>query len=172
MAAIDTGTINFAVYEDAVEYLGMAEVTLPDIELMSEAIKGAGISGEFNAPYLGHTSAMTASINFRTVNENASKLLEPRNHQLEFRASQQYRENSTGEVTTKAVKYVLIAQPTKLGLGKLAPASPADVSGEYSITYLFMSLNGKKNIEIDILNFIFYVNGVDYLEKVRKDLGK
>jgi len=172
MSKIDTGVINFAVYEDATEYLGMAEVTLPNIEVMKETIKGAGISGEFDAPYLGHVAAMTITINFRTVNQNASKLLEPRNHKLEFRSSQQYRENTTGEISTSSEKIVVMAQPTKLGLGKRAPASPADVSGEYSITYLYHVLDGKKNIEIDILNFIYYVNGKDYLEKVRKDLGK
>ncbi len=40
------------------------------------------------------------------------------------------------------------------------------------MTYYATYIDGKKVLEIDILNFIYYVNGVDYLEDVRKALGK
>jgi len=40
---IENGVTNFAVYEDATEYYGMAEVTLPEITQISEEVKGAGI---------------------------------------------------------------------------------------------------------------------------------
>ena len=42
---IENGVTNFAVYEDATEYYGMAEVTLPEITQISEEVKGAGIAG-------------------------------------------------------------------------------------------------------------------------------
>ena len=45
MARIDEIITNFAVYEDANEYLGMSEATLPDVANLTEEIKGAGISG-------------------------------------------------------------------------------------------------------------------------------
>lgn len=31
---------------------------------------------------------------------------------------------------------------------------------------------GKKVLEIEIINFIYYINGTDYLADVRKALGK
>lgn len=37
---IENGVTNFAVYEDATEYYGMAEVTLPEITQISEEVKG------------------------------------------------------------------------------------------------------------------------------------
>ena len=42
---VENGVTNFAVYEDATEYYGMAEVTLPEIASLAEEVKGAGISG-------------------------------------------------------------------------------------------------------------------------------
>ena len=33
--AIDQSVINFAVYEDSVEYLGMSKVTLPDVTFLA-----------------------------------------------------------------------------------------------------------------------------------------
>ena len=41
---IENGVTNFAVYEDATEYYGMAEVTLPEITQISEEVKGARAS--------------------------------------------------------------------------------------------------------------------------------
>ena len=34
---VDNGTTNFAVYEDATEFYGMAEATLPEISQITEA---------------------------------------------------------------------------------------------------------------------------------------
>ena len=49
MAKIDELVVNFAVYEDANEYLGMAEATLPDLEYLAEEMSGAGIAGNVEA---------------------------------------------------------------------------------------------------------------------------
>ena len=45
MSKVDELVINYAIYEDAVEYLGTTEVTLPDLEYMTEELSGAGIAG-------------------------------------------------------------------------------------------------------------------------------
>lgn len=169
---VDNGTINFAVYEDAVQYYGMAEVTLPEISQIAEEIKGAGISGSFNGAFVGHIEPMSLTLNFRSVTTDAIKLAEPRNHQLDLRAAQQYWDNSAGVFKTQAVKHVLMASPTKFAPGKLAVASSAEASGEFAVTYFATYIDGTKVLEIDILNFIYFVNGKDYLADVRAALGK
>lgn len=169
---VENGVTNFAVYEDATEYYGMAEVTLPEISSTTEEVKGAGISGTFNGAFVGHIEAMTLTLNFRSVTKAAIRLLEPRNHQIDLRASQQVWDSGAGRFKQSHVKHVLMVTPTKYSPGKLAPASPAESSGEYAVTYFATYIDGVKIMEIDILNFIFFVNGVDYLEDVRKALGK
>lgn len=169
---IENGITNFGVYEDATEFYGMAEVTLPEIAHMTEEVKGAGISGSFNGAFVGHIEPMTLGLNFRTVTRDAIRLAEPRNHQLDLRAAQQSWDNIAGKYIQTAVKHVLIVSPTKFAPGKLAPASPAEASGEYSATYYATYIDNVKVLEIDILNFIYFVNGVDYLADVRKALGK
>ena len=49
---------------------------------------------------------------------------------------------------------------------------PADASGEHAVYYYAIYRDGKKETEIDPVNFICLVNGVDYLAEVRKALGK
>jgi len=169
---VDNGTVNFAVYEDATEFYGMAEVTLPEISQITEEVKGAGISGAFNGAFVGHIEAMTLTLNFRSVTKDAIRLAEPRNHQIDLRAAQQYWDNTAGKFVIQNVKHVLLVTPTKYAPGKLVPAGSAEASGEYSATYFATFINGERVLEIDILNFIYYVNGVDYLADVRKALGK
>ena len=169
---VDNGVNNFAVYEDATEFYGMAEVTLPEISQIAEEVKGAGIAGAFNGAFVGHVEAMTLTLNFRSVTPDAIKLAEPRNHQIDLRASQQQWDNTAGVFKQVAVKHVWVVTPTKFAPGKLAPAASAEASGEYSVTYFATYIGGVKKMEIDVINFIYFVNGVDYLADVRKALGK
>lgn len=172
MGKIDELVINFAVYEDATEYLGMAEATLPDLEFLTEEISGAGIGGKVEEIIIGHLSAMTTTLNFRTVCKSAVRLLEPRVHKLDLRVAQQQMNNRTSETEVSTLKHIMKVKPKKTALGKVAAASTADVSGEYAVSYYAMYIDGKKNTEIDPLNFICIINGHDYLEEVRRALGK
>lgn len=169
---VDNGTNNFAVYEDAVEYYGMAEVTLPEISTKAEDTPGAGIGGSFNAPYIGQTEPMSVTLNFRRTSKDAIRLAEPRNHHLDLRTAQQYWDNTAGRYKMQSVKHVLIGFPTKTNPGKIANASPTDGSCELSVTYFATFIDGEKVLEVDVLNNIYYVNGTDYAEDVRKAIGK
>lgn len=172
MAKIDELVVNFAVYEDANEYLGMAEATLPDLEYLAEELSGAGIAGNVEEIIIGHLSAMTTTLNFRTVCKAAVRLLEPRTHKLDLRVAQQQMNNRTSETTITRVKHIMRVKPKKTALGKVAAASTADVSGEYATQYYAMYMDGEKVTEVDPLNFICIINGYDYLADVRKALGK
>lgn len=172
MGKIDELVINFVVYEDAIEYLGMAEATLPDLEFLTEEISGAGIGGKIEEIIIGHLSAMTTTLTFRTVCKSAVRLLEPRVHKLDLRVAQQQMDNRTSETEVSTLKHIMKVKPKKTALGKVAAASTADVSGEYAVSYYAMYIDGKKNTEIDPLNFICIINGHDYLAEVRRALGK
>lgn len=172
MPKIDEVITNFAVYEDATEYMGMSEVTLPEVTNLVEEISGAGIAGNVEAVILGHIEAMTLTLNFRTVTSASIKLAEPRIHHIDLRAAQQETNTRAGTTEVRAVKHVMKVKPKKYTPGKLAAASTADANGEYAVSYYAIYIDGKKTMEIDPLNFIFYVNGKDYLAEVRKALGK
>ncbi|GHU42197.1 hypothetical protein FACS1894111_05710 [Clostridia bacterium] len=172
MAKVNESVINFLVYENATEYYGMAEVGMPEISNITNEVKGAGINGTFESVVLGHLEAMTLTLNFRTLVKDAFALLEPRDHQIDLRVPQQGKDTVSGRMEIVALKHVFVCKPKSLNPGTVAPASPADASGEYAVTYWATWIDGKKTLEIDILNFIYYVNGKDYLEDVRKALGK
>ena len=165
MSKVDELVINYAIYEDATEYLGTTEVTLPDLEYMTEELSGAGIAGNIEEIIIGHLNAMTTTFNFRTVTAAAVKL-------MELRVAQQRMNLRTSANEITGVKHIMKVKPKKTALGKVAAASTADVSGEYAVSYYAMYMDGSKVTEIDPLNFICIINGKDYLKDVRKALGK
>ncbi len=169
---MDQSVINFAVYEDGVEHLGMASVDLPDLTHLTQTISGAGIAGNIETVIKGHVDAMTMTLHFRTTTKNSIKLSAPGRHNIELRAAQQEEDPVSGTIKTVAVKHVFVVIPKADRGGSVAPAAPSDGSGEYSVRYWKTSIDGEVVREIDPINFIHTINGVDYLADVRKALGK
>lgn len=169
---MDEAIINFAVYEDANEYLGIASATLPSLTALTQTISGAGIAGNVEAVILGHFDALTLGLSFRTVTEHAISLSEPRRHTIDLRVAQQVEDSTEGAVKVQAVKHIFSVVPKTDNPGKVAPASTADASGEYAVRYWATYIDGVLYREVDPLNFIYSVNGTDYLADVRTALGK
>lgn len=172
MAKVDEFVVSYAMYENGTEYMGTTEVTLPDLEFMTEELSGAGIAGTVEEVITGNMSAMTTTFNFRTVGKWTTKLLEPRVHNIDLRVAQQNMETKDGTTSVSSVKHIMKIKPKKTTLGKVSAASTADASGEYSVLYYALYVDGVKITEIDPLNFICIINGKDYLKEVRKALGK
>lgn len=169
---MDQSIIDFAVYEDSREFVGIASATLPDMNFITQSLSGAGIGGNIEAVIAGHVDAMTLTLNFTTINEDTLRLSEPRLHQLDLRVAQQYEDNVASELKVKGYKHIFKVIPKSDKAGGVAPASQANGSGEYAVRYWATFLDGEKIREIDPLNNICYINGVDYNEPIRKALGK
>ncbi len=169
---MDQAIINFAVYENGSEFVGIAKATLPDLTALTQSVSGAGIAGNVEAVIVGHFDTMTLSLNFRTTTKQSIELSEPRRHNIDLRVAQQDENTTKGEIETKAIKHILTVVPKVDKGGNIAPASQGDGSGEYSVRYWATYIDGKLVREIDPINFKCYINGVDYLADVRTALGK
>ena len=66
----------------------------------------------------------------------------------------------------------LKAIPKSANLGNLVVGDGSGTETELEILYLKVELDGKERIELDKLNYIYKVDGVDYLAGVRSALGK
>lgn len=163
--------INFRVYNDSKDLLGTADVQLPDIQAMTDSVKGAGIAGEVEVPILGHYSSMQVTINWRTLNGNTMALAKPMAHQLEFRGAVQVYDAGTGKYSIVAQKIVVKAVPKKTGLGKMDSGSGQDSGSEFEVSYIKVWLDGDEKFELDKYNFICKIDGEDFLAEVRTALG-
>lgn len=163
--------INFRVYEDGVDLLGIADVELPNLEAMTETVKGAGIAGEVESPVLGHFGSMTCTINWRTVVKTLAHLAAPKTHHLDFRGANQIYDAASGEYRVSSLKVTIRGVPKATNLGKLDVGATADASNEFEVVYLKVSIEGRDIVEIDKFNYVCRINGVDYLRQVRQALG-
>lgn len=171
MNQIPEKLINYRVFEDGKDLIGTADVQLPSLEYMTETVKGAGVAGEVDSPTLGHFSAMSVTLNWRTVTEHLSRLATPRAHNLDIRGAQQRFNNATGELDVVPVKAVIRALPKKTDIGKFDAGATTDSSTEMEAIYLKLTVDGETVLEIDKYNYICNIGGTDFLEKVRQALG-
>lgn len=169
---MDQGIINFEIYEDGTDYYGMASAEMPTLANLVQSVSGAGIAGNIEAIQKGHVDAMTLKLNFRTTTPQAIKLSELRRHTIDLRIAQLHEDPVSNSLGAASEKHVMVVIPKNHNVGSVAPASPANASGEYAVRYWATWLDGKKVREIDPMNYIYMVNGVDYLADVRKALGK
>ena len=167
-----TGVIDFAVFEDGNEYLGIANVQLSDITQKMISVSAVGLGGDIEIP-TGKVDAMSCTINFETVTPAAYQLATLRTHLLELRTVHQNYDRKTGGIDPEGIKYVLRVMPKKETLGQVQPASPQAVSGEYAVHALKMFYGNELVRHIDPINNINYDkdNG-NILAAYTKILGK
>ena len=151
---------NFNLYNNGTALVGLTgEISLPDFEGMTETLSGPGILGEIEEVIIGQFGSMELEIPFRILDEDAFKLMSPATSlNLTLRASEQFTVKSTGGIDYKGMRVVVRGRQKKLTGGTVT----------VEITYIMIELDGKQRIELDKINNVYKVNGVDLLAKIRK----
>lgn len=163
--------INAKVYREGDELIGIAEVTLPDLEYMKESLSGLGIIGELETPVIGHFGNLTLGFSWNTVNTQAVRLLKTTGHQLYVYAAIQVYDAGLNRLEPRPVKLVANALPKKAGLGKTSPGKKMENDTEVEIVSMQLWIDGMEKIAVDKLNCICRIDGEDMLAQVNSYLG-
>lgn len=168
MPTIPEKIVNYNVYVNGNKLVGVAEeVTLPNLEPMTETINGAGIAGEYESAIPGHFGSMTVEIPFRVIYDSSFSLLKPKGTTVTLRAAQQSYDVSSGSIKYRPLKITLKVQPKGMELGKLAAGKMTESKNTLEVLYIKIEENKKTLLEVDKINFIFIIDGEDYLKEVR-----
>ena len=165
------GLINYEVYWDSTRLLGTASVDLMDIKFNTVDIAGAGVAGKLDLPILGHSDPLELTLNWRTVNEDALKLARQTGMDLALYGANQNLDNSDGQSTVEQIKISVRGLAKTATLGKFEPASSTETKTVLEVFYIKIEIGGKKALELDKLNFVYWVDDTDYLKEVRTALG-
>lgn len=161
--------VNYNVYNGANKLVGVsAEITMPNLETMTETISGAGLAGEFESPTPGHFGSISMEIPFRTIMDQSFKLMVPGAQTLYLRAAQQSYDIAAGRINQRGLKITLKVIPKGINLGTMGVGKPTETTNTLEVLYIKIDENGKTLLELDKLNFIFKVNGTDILEPIRR----
>lgn len=80
-----------------------------------------------------------------------------------------FQQDDTGEISS--VEVVMRGRHETTDMGEAQPGEDTEHSITTTCTYYKLSVDNEALIEIDLLNFIENVNGVNMLEKQREALG-
>lgn len=160
---------NYMVYKDGTVLLGIADATLPDFEALSETIKGAGLLGEFDSVSIGHFGEQEVEVNFR----DATSALKAGDGTINliFKASNQSSDKSTGKIEKRQLFISVTGVKKKLSAGKLESGAPMDSSIAISLRQIKIKDGEKEILELDKINYIYKIDGVDLLADERRALG-
>ena len=158
----------FNVYHLGAKQIGISdEVKLPDIEEMTETISGPGILGEIDSPSYGLFGGMEIEVPFRVLYHNIFSLMSPMTAiALTLRGSIQVQD-SLGNVHNTGMRVVMRGRKKGFTPGTVKQGNAMGASVKLELSYLLIEIGGVVELEIDKLNSIYKLHGVDMLAKIR-----
>lgn len=173
MSKINAGIIDFALYENGSEFLGVARVTMPNIQRKTITVSGAGVLGDLEVPVPGQASAMSATIEFIDSPEAAYKLNDAKMHLLDLRVAHEDIDGKVQALKARGFKHVINFMPKTMTGGTVAPASAQGSSVEGSVLSIKTYIDGKCVQDFDPLNYRSVgSDGVDEMSEIKKILGR
>lgn len=162
---------NLNLFNNGNSYLGVVKsVTLPPLGRKMESYRGGGMNGSVKAD-LGFSDDgiqfewKTGGLDLIALRQfgsvNASGIM--------LRFSGAFQQDDTGEVST--VEVVVRGRHETIEMGDASPGEDTEHSITTTCSYYKLTVDNEDIIEIDLLNFIEKVNGVDMLEKQRNAIG-
>ena len=115
---------------------------------------------------------MELTLHWRTIHGDLSKLLAFQAHTLTLRGAINNYETAQGNLKQGAVKIVVRGVPQKMTLGKFERASETESESTLNLDYIKIWVDGTEILEYDKFNFIFRVNGTDYMSGTRAAIGR
>lgn len=145
-------------------------VTLPDVEFLTETFKGAGINGEIDMPTYGQIGSLVMEVSHHGLGQDSVKLFRIKNQHLECRWASQVLNSETGEAEVVGKKAIVKGFPKKLGVGSIESNKAEEASSSFELTYFKYVMGNRVLFEIDKLNDVLIVDGVDYSAAIRNVL--
>lgn len=156
--------------DDGQEVDDNVSCTLPSVEHEAADMKGAGILGTINMPSTGQISSMVVSFAMKSINKNAASLARPGLHNLEIRFVKDVM-TSSGQMVPQGSKIFITGVQKKYDPGKVENSSTMDGSIDFEVIRYRQVIDNVETLLIDKKNYIYSVNGVDYMAQVKAALG-
>lgn len=167
---ISGNVIAHKLLSDGKEIADNVSCQLPPIETATSEMRGAGILGTIDMPSTGQINSMVFTINSRSLNKNSADLARPGLHNLELRFVRDAL-SPTGQMIPEGAKIFITGVKKSYDPGKVEQGSTMDGSVELEVLRYRQVIDGVETLLIDKRNYIYKVNGVDYMEAIRRMLG-
>lgn len=155
---------DYNAYLDGTKMIGVAaSVTLPEANMKTSTVAGVGVNGELDSPTIGQFGSMEQEVQFNTLYSSAMDMLSPLSTvNLTFRAAQQVYDKSGG-YNFKGLRVVEAGRVKSFNPGKIEKGEAMEATVKLELTYIMVEVDGVQLLEVDKLNGVYKVNGVDML---------
>jgi P2 family phage contractile tail tube protein len=156
---------NLNLFNEGQSYLGeIATVTVPKLALEMQDWKGGGMFGKVQLD-MGLDKLEQEFATGGPMRDVLRQFGVTNISGVFLRFAGAYQNDSTGEVDT--VEITTRGRHSEIDMGEAKPGEPGEFKVKSALTYYRLDWNGVEEIEIDLLNMIFRVGGVDRLAEIR-----
>lgn len=167
--ALPNSLKNFNAYNDGVNFMGIIEeLKLPKLSRKFEEFRGGGMDGPVSLD-MGQEKLEIEQVCSGFVLDSYKAYGATKAASVMTRFAGAYQREDTGEV--QAVEIVTRGRIQEIDPGDAKVGDKGKTTIKMALTYYKLTVGGEEIIEIDLLNFVFKVNGVDMLESQRKAIG-
>ncbi|MGB1763792.1 phage major tail tube protein [Alloalcanivorax xenomutans] len=160
---------NMNLFNEGASYMGVvSEVTLPTLERNMQEFRGGGM----NAPVETDHGMNLMELSWKAggmVRQVLEQFGACGVNDVGLRFAGAYQEDATCKVS--AVEVIVRGRHKTINPGAAKPGDDTEWEMTSSLAYFQMVIDGDVVVEIDPLNFVETVNGVDRLEEQRAALG-
>lgn len=160
---------NLNLFNDGLSYIGqVTEFKLPTLTRKMEEYRAGGMAGpididlgqeKIEAEWKCGGLMKQVLRQYGTVSHNG----------VQLRMAAAYQREDTGDVD--AVEIVLRGRHSEIDSGTGKPGDDTEFSVKTSASYYKLSINGRVEIEIDMVGMVFIVDGKDLLADQRRAIG-
>lgn len=166
---------NYSIFLAGRHLIGLADVTLPNLQNLADTLKGSGIFGEIDMPVQAHFQAYSVVLNWITVIDHAVLATVQDGAQLDAWSALQRHDSSTNQIVHDGWRFVMGTAPKTFNLGKLEVGAKGEASSEYELISLRIFWDDRIMVEIDKENAVCrWWNGaqlVDHAARIRQLIG-
>jgi P2 family phage contractile tail tube protein len=161
---------HFNVFLDGVSHIGeVQKIDLPKLTRKMEAHRGGGMNGEADID-LGIEGPMKLTQTYAGFMKDIFKtwgIAKADGVLLRFAGS--YQRDDTAEID--AVEVTVRGRQKEIDPGSSEAGSKTEFKSEMTCTYYKLTINGSILIEIDTVNFVEIVDGIDRIAEHRTAIG-
>ncbi|MEC5345089.1 phage major tail tube protein [Brenneria populi] len=160
------------MFNDGLSYMGIASsVTLPKLTRKLENYRGGGMNGAAPIDFGLDDDALTVEWTLGGLPDETmwSQYSAPGADTVPLRFAGSYQRDDTGDIS--AVEVVMRGRHKEFDGGDSKQGEDTETKISTQCTYYKLTIDGKEMIEIDTVNMVERVNGVDRLEQHRRAIG-
>lgn len=159
----------FNIYRNGTKLIGVSgEVELPEVTNLTDTIEGAGTGGNLEVAAIGLTDKMDIKIPYVTLGEDIFTMMNPNEAtDIMLSGAIQGTDNATGKIVYSQVSISVRGTVKTFTPGSVKAGAKMESSVTLALSRYKIVVDGITKLEIDKMNNVYTVNGVDVLKEVR-----